>query len=70
MKFSDLLYIDLSVSIKKKEQSNEQEYGPEKFITLCVFSGLDSTGTGQIFAIAILSDVTTESLSWAVSEFL
>ena len=69
IKFGDLLFVDLSVSVKRKELPTEQEYGSEKFIHLCVFSGIDSTGTGQIFAIVILNDVNYNSLSWSVNEF-
>lgn len=60
--------MDVSVTVKQKEVTDY--CFKETYNHLCIFSGLDSNGANQTFAITVLSDASVESLAWALNEFL
>ena len=61
-KFGDLIFIDVSSDVKRKEIENQ----PTKFYNIMVFSGIDLNGLNQIFAFAVLDDMRLENYAWAL----
>jgi hypothetical protein len=65
--FPELMFIDSTIKQKRRQQIEDTD--DEHLLHLVVLSGVNSEGQNVMFGCGILTELTTESLSWLLDNF-